>query len=83
MPQSFAADNGMLARVPGERISDGAKLLPPPTAGAPASMRAEIDVAGIGRVRISYRLASARHRGEGRHWFWNACHAEPSGSLAR
>jgi len=68
--------NGTLARVPGYDISRGSQGLPPPFKGQPEKLQVVIDVADLGRVKITYRLSEVRYRGRGGHYFWTACHAE-------
>lgn len=75
-PVSPPPANGMLARVPGNYIARGSQELPAPSKGQPEKLQTVIDVANLGRVRITYRLMDARHRGKGGHCFWTACHAE-------
>lgn len=67
-------DNGILAQVPGEEISAGSKSLPPPAAGQPEYMTADIDTARLGRIRIVYQLMSYKRR-KNVYWFWCAKHA--------
>ncbi|WP_431276295.1 hypothetical protein ACQ858_08580 [Variovorax ureilyticus] len=69
------ADNGMLAKVPGDVISLGSQTLPSPAAGQPERLTAEVDAGHHGRVRITFQLNSSR-RGKWRNWFWTAVHAE-------
>jgi hypothetical protein len=56
-------------------IAHASHTVPPPGAGKPAELHAEIDVPDIGRVRVRYRLMSSRHH-KHTNWFWNACFAE-------
>ena len=75
---SFYEPNGILAKINGELISKAGQTLPPPDAGQPAELQAEIDVPTIGRVRIKYRLSS-NLRGKWTNWFWSAYFAEVVG----
>lgn len=72
---SIYDSNGILTKVPGELIARASETLPPPGAGKPAEMQAEIDVPDIGRVRIKYRLKSSTRR-KWTNWFWTAVFAE-------
>ena len=72
---TFYADNGILAKIPGDLIARGSKTLPPAGAGQPEKMSVELDVGHLGRVRIAYRLTSSR-RGKFHNWFWTASFAE-------
>ena len=76
------SDNGILSRVPGERIAEGSKLLPAPDSGLEAgTVRHAIvlDVRDLGAVRITYKLATHRH-GKSRQWCWLAVRADLEGS---
>jgi len=68
--------NGILSRISGADVARGSLGLPMAAKGQPEELQAVIDVAHLGRVRITYRLVEARHRGKGSHCFWNACYAE-------
>ena len=72
---SFYESNGILAKVPGELIARASQTLPPPGAGKPAELQAEMDVPDIDRVRIRYRLKNST-RGKWTNWFWTAFFAE-------
>lgn len=65
----------MLAKVPGHAISDGARLLPAANELQQAERSVALDVAGLGSVRITYRLNSYQHR-RNRFWHWLAVRAE-------
>ena len=70
------SDNGILARVPGEFIAAGSKLLPPAGPEQLATGQAVVpDVRDLGAVRITYELASHRH-GKSRRWYWLAVRAD-------
>lgn len=75
-PPPPPSSNGILARVPGDDIARGSQRLPAASKGQPEKLQIVIDVARLGRVRITYQLMEARHRGKGGHSFWTACHAE-------
>jgi len=64
---------------PGELIAHASHTLPPPGAGKPAGLHAEIDVPEIGRVRVRYRLMSGRHH-KHTNWFWKLASANWSAS---
>jgi hypothetical protein len=68
-------DNGILAQIRGEYIARAANSLPPTMAGEDTYASVEIEVPGIGPVRIRFQLMSHRH-GSGRSWFWTATFAE-------
>ncbi|WP_286572399.1 hypothetical protein [Variovorax gracilis] len=65
----------MLAQIRGDDIARASNLLPPASAGEDTHATVEVDVPGIGRVRISFELHSSRGR-RFRHWFWTATRAE-------
>jgi len=50
-------------------------LLPPAVAGEDTNANVQVDVPGIGRVRIRFVLHSSR-KGRELHWFWTATYAE-------
>lgn len=66
---------GILAQIRGDYITRASNLLPPATAGEDTHAAVEVDVPGIGRVRITFELHSSRGR-RSRHWFWTATRAE-------
>jgi len=72
---TFRANNGILAKVPGDVIGRASQTLPPAKAGQPEHLTAEADAGHHGRVRITFELSSSR-RGKWRNWFWTAVHAE-------
>jgi hypothetical protein len=75
----FYASSGVLAKVPGELIAQGSLTFPRPDAGQPAEMHAEVDHPYLGRVRITYQLASNRHH-KSVNWYWKATFAEVVGA---
>jgi hypothetical protein len=81
-PKSPFESNGLLARISGADIARGSQGLPVATKGQPEELQTVVDVADLGRVRITYRLAEARHRGKASHCYWNACYAEAVASTS-
>lgn len=71
---SFYDSSGVLAKVPGEVIGRASMALPKPGPGQPAERYAEVDH-DLGRVRITYKLASTTHH-KSTNWFWKATFAE-------
>jgi len=71
----FDEDDGILAQIRGDYVAQAKNLLPPAIAGEDTHAAVELDVPGIGRVRIRFELHSSR-TGGARHWFWTATHAE-------
>jgi hypothetical protein len=72
------SSNGILARVPGERIAEGSQQLPAPGPDQQAEPLRKVivpDVRDLGPVSITYELNTYRH-GKSRHWHWVAVHAE-------
>lgn len=67
-------DNGILAQVPGEYVSQGKRDLPPPAAAEDRDYTAEVDAGHVGRVLITYRPQKHK-RGKSSHWFWVAVRA--------
>ena len=74
-PYRVGAANGILARIPGALIAEASQTLLPAGDGQPAERQAEIEVPGIGRMRITFRLSSSK-RGRWVNWFWTATFAE-------
>ncbi|MGO4332608.1 hypothetical protein AB4Z48_17565 [Cupriavidus sp. 2TAF22] len=70
------SENGILARVPGNYISDAGKQLPPPSYDGPTEGETVILGGQAGLVRIFFRRMIAR-RGKHSHCFWAAYRAEP------
>jgi hypothetical protein len=68
-------DNGILAQIPGEYIARATNTLPPAVADQDAHAVVEMEVPGLGHVRVKFKLLSHCHR-HSRHWFWTATHAE-------
>lgn len=77
---SFYKSSGILAKVPGDVIAQGSKGFPPPGDGQPTKMQVEVDHY-LGRVRITYELASSRHH-KSTNWRWTATFAELVGPSA-
>jgi hypothetical protein len=75
---SFYDSSGILAKVPGAVIGSAAMSLPKPGPGQPAERYAEVYHA-LGRVRITYKLASNTHH-KSTNWFWKATFAEVVGA---
>jgi hypothetical protein len=74
-------DNGILATVPGQYVSEGANALPDPETAADEEVTATIDADWAGVVKITYRRQLARHRKHS-HWYWRAVRADPVGGDA-
>lgn len=68
------AGNGVLGRVPGDIVGAAGRQLPPAREGELKQREVVVDVPDLGRVRITYRLAS--HKRRSMHWFWNAERAD-------
>lgn len=75
MVTSNMSDNGILAQVSGIYVSEGIGLLPQPAVAGPGLHSVELDAGHVGRVRIYYKLQTARHRKHS-HVFWLAVSAE-------
>jgi hypothetical protein len=73
--KSTVGDNGILAYVGGQFISQASDQLPPPGPAAPPEGKGVIEVPDLGQVRITYRLNTYK-RGKSRHYHWLAIHAE-------
>jgi hypothetical protein len=69
------ADNGILAKVPGEFIAMASKGLPDPETATEGTLSAEIDASWAGRVRLTYVRQLVRHRKHS-HWYWLAVRAD-------
>ena len=68
-------DNGILASVPGEYISQGSRLLPEAATALQEHLSAVIDADWLGVVRVHYQRQKMRH-GKDSHWAWVAYRAE-------
>lgn len=71
---SFFKSSGILAKLPGDVVGGTERRFPKAGPGQPAERHAEIDHA-LGRVRITYKLASSRHN-KCTTWYWQATFAE-------
>lgn len=69
------ADNGILANVPGQFVSQGSEGLPDPETATVEVQTAVVDADWAGRVTITYRRQLARHRKHS-HWYWRAVRAD-------
>lgn len=67
-------DNGILARIRGDIISQALKTLPPAELAKVGTIEVEHDVEGIGRVRFTARRTRAKLR-KGSRAFWTATKA--------
>lgn len=68
-------NNGILAEVGGQYVSEAGKTLPPAATAEDRDYPVEIDAGHAGKVRILFRkqkLKRAKHS----HWFWLARRAE-------
>lgn len=72
---SFYAENGILAKIPGDLIGRAAQSLPAAGDGQPLETTVEVEAGHLGRVRITYHLKRSR-RGKWTNWFWAASFAE-------
>ena len=68
-------DNGILAHIGGGYFARTGYTLPPASAEQDKHASVELEVPGLGPVRITYELMSHRHE-SGRNWFWTATFAE-------
>lgn len=68
--------NGVLVAVSVAELSAASSQLPEPAKGEPEIREAEVDVARIGRVRITFQLREMRHR-KSSHMHWAAVFAQP------
>ena len=64
-----AMSENIIARVPGQYLSQALCKLPSPETAPVERMDVTIDVPGIGLVRVTGRRMSSR-KGKSRHWFW-------------
>ena len=67
----MTAEPRLLARIPGQYISQALKTLPPAEIAPFDVMEASIDVPGIGTVRITAKRMKHK-KGRLMHYFWNA-----------
>ncbi|MCW5648334.1 MAG: hypothetical protein KIS62_01175 [Ramlibacter sp.] len=67
---------GILAQIPGDLISTGRQQLPPANSADKAQLTRQVDlqVPGLGLVRITFELSSYRHYRQ-QFWYWAARHA--------
>ncbi len=70
-------DNGILAAVPGQCVSQGSKGLPDPETSNEQELTAVVDAEWAGVVRITYRRQFVKHRKHS-HWYWQAVRADCS-----
>jgi hypothetical protein len=76
-PRSTVADNGILARVPGQFIAQASKSLPDPACALDDEICVEIDAARAGLVRLTFRKQRySRPRGNISYVAWLCRHAE-------
>ena len=68
-------DNGCLAGVPGEFVSQGSKGLPDPETSTEQEISATVDADWAGLARVTYRRKLVRHRKHS-HWYWRAIRAD-------
>ena len=68
-------DNGILPQIHGDHIARAGSTLPPATADQDKHASVEIEVPGLGGVRIRYELMTSR-REQSCQWFWTATYAE-------
>lgn len=68
---SAPGDNGIFAKVPGECISAGMRLLPPPDTVPNQTSYIDTEGGWVGRVRITYVSTRLKHR-RSSHWVWLA-----------
>ena len=68
-------DNGILPHIRGDQLARAGNTLPPAAADQDQYASVEIEVPGLGHVRIKYELMTSK-RGRSRHWFWTATFAE-------
>jgi hypothetical protein len=71
----FFRSNGILGKVPGGVVAAASQSFPRPGPGQPAERHAVVDVEGVGRVRITYKLTSSTHH-RITNWSWLAMFAE-------
>ena len=64
-------DNGILPQIHGDHIARAGSTLPPAAADQDKHASVEIEVPGLGGVRIRYELMT-----QSCQWFWTATYAE-------
>lgn len=75
-PTRFA-DNGILARVPGEYVGKAQSLLPDAALVLDDEIRVEVDAGWLGRVRLTFRkYRYTRPKGKFSAVAWSCRHAE-------
>lgn len=67
--------NGWLAAVPGTFVSAGSDGFPAPDKHVQSPRFTDMDVPGLGMVRIRYETSSYRHY-RSSFWSWHACWAD-------
>jgi hypothetical protein len=71
------ADNGILARLPGQYIAQASRSLPDPACAIDDEICVEIDAACAGRVRLTFRKQRySRPRRRTSYFAWLCRHAE-------
>lgn len=81
---STLADNGILARVPGQYVGLAQASLPDAALVADEEIRVEVDAGWLGRVRLTFRkYRYTRPKGKFSATAWSCRHAEPVKALAR
>lgn len=68
-------DNGILARIRGDLVSQALRTLPAPSVTSPATAAVIMEVEGIGTVQFSVARKLAK-RGKHSHYYWSAERAE-------
>jgi len=68
--------NGILARIPGDYVTDAKVSLAPPTAAGPSHAEVVIEAGDAGTVRVFFERRQARHH-KSSYYFWCAYRAEP------
>lgn len=68
-------NNGILAGVGGQYVSEAGKTLPPAATAEDREYAVAIDAGHTGKVRIYFRKQKAK-RAKHSHWFWLAHRAE-------
>lgn len=77
---SSRADNGILARVPGEFIGQASNLLPNPATTLAEEMAVEVDAGWLGRVRLTFKKHRYRRpKGKFSATVWSCRHADVVG----
>lgn len=74
-PVAMRSDNGILTKVPGEYVAQGAQSLPDPATATADTMIVALDAGWVGPVCITYRRQLAQHR-KHTHWYWHAVRAD-------